>query len=111
MGGRGKHLMYLLDCTFFHEFMVFVFNLRDISYTEEGPRRERERGSDLFGGGLLSGVREGGKIQRRVSQLRQRACSLGPKMASVSGVGLELDLSSPGVGVRAGVGAGVWWGD
>lgn len=34
------------------------FNLRDINYTEEEPRRERERRRDPFGGGLMSG-REG----------------------------------------------------
>lgn len=35
-----------------------VFNLRDIGYSEEEPRREWERRRDLFGGGLMSG-REG----------------------------------------------------
>lgn len=35
------------------------FNLRDISYTEEEPRRERERRRDPFEGGLMSGRGEG----------------------------------------------------
>lgn len=50
----------------------FFFNLRDISYTEERPRREWERRKDLFGGkAAIRSQREKKDPQRRVSQLQK----------------------------------------